>query len=361
MSRKLPRFINAYLDRHGKPRHYLRRRGRPQVAIPGVPWSKEFMDAYTAALTSTPPEGSAIGASRIAPGTIAALIVDYYRGPEFSALSETTQALYRSICEGIRAQYGDRRVAMLEYEHVRKLFAAKKDKKPSANAWLRILRTLMKLAVRLKLRSSDPTEGVRSYTLKGSIYTWTEEDIATFEAAYPIGTRARLALALLLYTGQRRSDGIRMGRQHVKNGHISVTQQKTSAKLSIPIHPTLATILAAAPPGHMTFLTTAQGRPFTAEGFGNWFRRTCRAIGLPACTPHGLRKAACRRLAEAGCTVHQIAAISGHRSLRELQKYTEAADQQRMAGQAMAVFEVPNLQTRLGETAEKQSKIKGQK
>jgi integrase len=255
MSRKLPRFINAYLDRHGKPRHYLRRRGRPQVAIPGVPWSKEFMDAYTAALTDASPP--AIGASRIAPGTMAALIVDYYRGPEFSALSEHTQALYRGICERIRAEHGDRRVAMLEYEHVRKLFAAKKAKKASANAWLRILRTLMKLPVRLKLRMSDPTEGVRSYPLKGSIHTWSEGEIAQFDNAYPIGTRARLALALLLYTGQRRSDVIRMGRQHVKNGHISVEQQKTGAKLSIPIHPTLATILAAAPPGHMTFLTTA--------------------------------------------------------------------------------------------------------
>jgi integrase len=359
MTRKLPRYINAYVDRHGRPRHYLRRRGRPQIAIPGAPWSKEFMAAYAAALADTPP--SDIGASRIVPGTMAALIVEYYRGPEFSELSEGTQALYRGICEHIRRDNGDRRVALLEHEHVRRLFANRAKHKASANAWLRMLRTLMKLAVRLKWRTDDPTQGVRRYALKGSIYTWTEEDIATFEAAYPIGTRARLALGLLLYTGQRRSDVIRMGRQDVRNGHIAVKQKKTGVELSIPIHPTLATILAAAPSGHMIFLTTAFGAQFTAEGFGNWWRDVCSKAGLRHCTPHGLRRAACRRLAEAGCTVHQIAAISGHRSLRELQKYTEAANQQRMAGQAMAVFEVPNLDNRLGKGVGKPRKIKGQK
>jgi integrase len=99
--------------------------------------------------------------------------------------------------------------------------------------------------------------------------------------------------------------------------------------------PDLAAVIEAAPVG-MTFLTTATGKPFTAAGFGNWFRDMCDEAGLHGFSAHGLRKAACRRLAEAGCTMHEIAAISGHRSLSEVQRYTKAADQEAMAEAAMA-------------------------
>jgi integrase len=166
--------------------------------------------------------------------------------------------------------------------------------------------------------------------------TWTEEDIAAFEARHPAGTRARLALALLLYTAQRRSDVVRLGRQHVRDGVIEVRQQKTSVALVIPLHPALAAILDATPNKHLTFLVTRDGKPFTPPGFTNWFRDMCKLAGLPrGLSAHGLRKAACRRLAEAGCSANMIAAVSGHVSLREIQRYTAAADQARMARTAI--------------------------
>jgi len=130
-----------------------------------------------------------------------------------------------------------------------------------------------------------------------------------------------------------------MGRQHVRNGVAQVRQQKTGAMLAIPVHPALKAILDATPSEHLTFLTTAYGKPFTAAGFGNWFRDRCDEAGLPAhCAAHGLRKAACRRLAEAGCSANVIASISGHLSLREVERYTKAADQERMARQGMAAM-----------------------
>jgi integrase len=122
-----------------------------------------------------------------------------------------------------------------------------------------------------------------------------------------------------------------MGRQHVRNGAISVRQQKTGAALEIPIHQDLQRVFDATPSEHLTFLVTEFGKPFTPAGFGNWFRERCDEAGLKRCSAHGLRKAACRRLAEAGCTAHQIAAISGHASLREVERYTKAADQARLA------------------------------
>jgi integrase len=141
---------------------------------------------------------------------------------------------------------------------------------------------------------------------------------------------------LLLYTGQRRGDVIRIGRQHIRDGVLQVRQQKTGHDLAIPIHETLAAIIAEAPADHLTLLTTQAGKPFSAGGFSNWFRDCCDEAGLPGhCSAHGLRKATARRLAEAGCTTHEIAAITGHATLSEVQRYTKAANQIRLARAAM--------------------------
>ena len=145
-------------------------------------------------------------------------------------------------------------------------------------------------------------------------------------------------MALMLFTAQRRSDVVRMGRQHVRNGAIEVRQQKTGTLLTIPIHPGLQAVLDGTPSRHLTFLTTTQDKPFrSSASFGNWFGQCCREAGLPKGTAaHGFRKAACRRLAEAGCTALEIMAISGHRSMSEVQRYCAAADQARLARAAQA-------------------------
>src|SRR5262245_45712024 len=189
----------------------------------------------------------------------------------------------------------------------------------------------------LDLIDDDPTIGIKLRSVKGDgFHTWSEEEIAAFEAAHPIGSRERLALALGLHTGQRRGDVICMGRQHVRGDLLHVVQQKTGKVLAIPIHPELQAVLDVVPLTQMTFLQTLRGKPFDGHTFTAWFIAACAKAGLSSdCTFHGLRKAACRRLAEAGCTVHEIAAISGHQTLREIERYTKAADQARMARSAM--------------------------
>jgi integrase len=220
--------------------------------------------------------------------------------------------------------------------HVERMVGTKKP--GGALNFLAALRSLMGYAITVGLRADDPTAGVRcpKRRLTGGFYAWTEADIAQFEATHPIGTRARLALALLLYTAQRRADVIRLGRQHLRGGDLHIRQQKTGRELTIPVLPELRAVLDATPSEHLTFLTTSRGRPFEPDGFTHWFKSECRAAGLPErASVHGLRKAACRRLAEAGCSANVIASISGHASLREVQRYTEAADQARMARQGI--------------------------
>ena len=175
----------------------------------------------------------------------------------------------------------------------------------------------------------------------GGHHTWTEDEIAAFEVHHTIGSKARLALALGLYTAQRRGDVCRIGRQHIRDGVLTVRPEKTknttAITLAIPVHAELQKIIAATPVGHLTLLTTRTGRSYSASVFSEQFRAWCDAAGLPQrCVFHGLRKAAARRLAEAGCTAHEIAALTGHASLREIERYTRAADQARMARSAMA-------------------------
>jgi integrase len=232
--------------------------------------------------------------------------------------------------------HGDKRAADLRREHVVRLMAARADEPGAANGLRVALRVMMKHAIEIGLRADDPTREVRAMRIKtDGHHSWTDDEIAQFEHCHPIGSRARLALALLLYTGQRRGDVIRMGAQHIRDGALCVKQEKTGAELIIPVHPDLATIIAAVQRNNLTFVTTRQGGPFQGSAFSRWFRNECDKAGLPHCSAHGLRKAAARRLAEAGCTAHEIGAITGHASLTELVRYTRAADQKRLAEAAM--------------------------
>jgi integrase len=331
MARIRLRYVNAFRDRHGRLRFYFRRPGFKSVPLPGAPGSTEFMDAYQAALAGAP--RVVVGAYRHKPGTVATLVLAYMHSPAFFALADETKRTRRNILQNLVREHGDKRVALLHREHVQQMVSAKTTTPFAARNFLNTLRALMVFAVEAGIRDDDPTLGVkRAKARSDGFRTWSEDDIAAFEAKHPIGTRARLALALLLYTAQRRSDVVGMGRQHIRNGAIEVRQQKTGASLAIPIHFALKAVLDATPSEHLTFLTTKDGKPFSPAGFTNWFREMCNEAGLPKGTSaHGLRKAACRRLAEAGCSANVIASISGHASLREVERYTKAADQARMA------------------------------
>ncbi len=165
---------------------------------------------------------------------------------------------------------------------------------------------------------------------------WKLEEIAAYEARQPIGSAARTAFALLLFTGQRMADVSRMAWTDVGEGAIRVVQGKTGAKLSVPLHPDLGGVLAAWPRAHERILPTAFGKPFTPKGFGNWMADKIGKAGAPdRCVTHGLRKAAARRLAEAGYSANEIAAITGHATLTEVSRYTKAAEQRTLARSAI--------------------------
>ena len=332
---KLPKFVQAWVDpRDGRAYYYLRRRGRPRVRLSGLPWSPSFMAAYEAAMSGP---RTAIGGGRIKPGSVAAVVAEYLDSQQFfGSKSAGTQRMRRGILERFRAAYGERPFALLPAEWIEALLDAKPPH--AARSWLVTLRSLCQFAVKRGWLRADPTANIKQRSIKGDGYhTWTEDEIAQFEAHHPVGTKPRLALALLLYTAQRRGDIVKIGRQHIRDGVFTVKQEKTGVTLAIPVHPHLQAVFDATPGEHLTFLITATGKPYGGNAFTEQFRNWCDAAGLPRrCKPHGLRKAACRRLAEAGCSANEIMAISGHATMKELVRYTKAADQARLARNAMA-------------------------
>jgi integrase len=338
--RGLPRWCSEFQNRHGVWTVRFRRQGWPTVYPKSTPGTDEFADEYRRWVAGQPVD---VGSKRTKPGSMRALAVSYFNSLGYRAMQPSTRAVYRNIidrfCEeegatGIKC--GDMPAAAMRREHIIKLMAKRSEKPDSANGLRKVLRAMMQHAVEEGVRKDDPTVGVKPIKVKtDGFHSWTEDEIGIFEARHPVGTKARLAFTLLLCTGQRRSDVVRMGWQHLRDGLMSVRQQKTGAELQIPILPQLRELLDTTPRDNMTFLVTVFGKPFTPAGFGNWFRDRCNEAKLTHCSAHGLRKAASRRLAEHGCTVHEVAAITGHASLREVQRYTKGADQKRLAQSAI--------------------------
>jgi integrase len=341
MTRLRLQFVHEFRDRHGKLRRYFRRPRFKQAPLPGLPGSAEFMEAYQAALAGATAPRHEVGASRTKPGTVNAAIVGYCQSLAFRALAPGTQAKRRAILERFRDAHGEKRIATLPQRFISHLLSQRRP--VAARNWLKALRGLLAFAVAEGFRPDDPTQGVKLPKHKGSSHhSWTDGEVARFQAHHAIGTGARLALELLLQTAQRRGDVIRMGPQHIRIGpegpELYVKQEKTGVELLIPVSPELQEALDAAPRTHLTFLVTKTGRPFRGDDFSEQFRAWCDAAGLPRrCTAHGLRHASLARIANAGGDPHHIAAYSGHKSLRMIQHYTKAADQARLAREAMAL------------------------
>jgi integrase len=329
-------YVHEYDDRHGKLRRYFRRKGSKRIPLPGLPGSEEFMAAYQAALAGvTAPRE--IGASRTKPGTVNAAVVGYYQSMAFRGLAASTQYQRRLVLEKVRNEVGERQITGLESKLVVRRLSGLKP--VAARDWLKALRGLLEFAVAEGFRTDNPMQGIKlSKHKERSYHPWTPEEIAQFEAHHPIGTKPRLAFALLLDTVQRRGDVIRLGPQHVRNGHIHIRQQKTGVGLVLPIRPSLQAVLDGTPCNHLTFLVAERGKPYNGDNFSQTFRLWCDAAGLPKrCTLHGLRHAGAYRMANDGATAHQIMAWTGHKTLSQVQRYTAAADQARLARQAIGL------------------------
>ena len=337
------KYVVEDVDRHGNVRAYFRRKGCPKIRLLGLPGSEEFMTAYKAALAGITPRPSS-EPSVVAPaprGSFRWLCEEYFGSAEFKTLEARTQKLRRRLLDRICDSHGTKPCNRIEPVNIRRLRDEMSDRPEAANSFLKTLRQLFGFAASYGLMTTNPAREIPYIRARGDgFHTWTEAEIAKFEKTHPINSPARLAMAIMLYTGQRRSDAIRLGRQHIRDGHLEFTQHKNRARspisLSIRIHPKLQEIIEANPSGNLQFIVTEFGKPFSDAGFGNRFRKWCDEAGLFNCTAHGLRKSSATRLADAGCSELQIMAITGHRTSKQVSVYTRAANRTQLADAAIS-------------------------
>lgn len=343
----LPKHVSAWKDRHGKVRIRHRKLGITRYfknPLGSAEWLVEYHEYEGVDRSQTK--------GRHSQGSLGDLINRYYRSQDFNSQGEVSRAKNRAIIEEFRQGRDDRPVALLTFEHIDTILAKKSQKIPAsegkrasggpaaAQRLRKQLRRLFEHGVRLQMIQTNPVELTARVKYKTSgFHTWTEEEIARFQERHPLGTRARLALEIVLWTGQRRGDVHRFGQQHVRGEHINYKQEKGGKELWLPMAPQLRAAIDAMPTvGVHTFLVTETGKPFSKAGFGNWFRDRCDEAGLYHCTAHGLRKAIARRLAENGATQKMIKSVGGWTNDREVAIYTAGADQAALAETALTAL-----------------------
>ena len=326
------KYLKIYRDRHGIVRRYFRRPGEKDVPLGGEPGTTEFLREYQAAF-----DGGSFKVDRTAAGTFARIIADYCRSSAFTNLKPSSRKLYRLVLDRIGERHGHRLARDARRSDVRKMIEEIGAAKPAmANITRAVLRLLMQFAVDTELRLDNPVSGLKGYRT-GTRHTWTDAELLQFEQHWPLGTRERLCFSLLLYTGQRAGDVVKMRLSDLGDGLIRVVQEKTGAELSIPLHPALIAAIKAAAARGVTLIGDGNGRPIKRATLTLLMKKAVLLAGLPThCVPHGLRKAMMRRLAESGSSAKEIAAISGHRTLKEIERYTAAADQARLSKAAIA-------------------------
>ncbi|MDQ8700581.1 tyrosine-type recombinase/integrase [Hyphomicrobium sp. LHD-15] len=350
---KIP-YVHEDVDRHGNVRIYFWRKGQRKIRIREAPGTEGFEKRYRELLAESEagklaPSDSAPG--RIAPGTWRWLCVEYFKSSEFKSLDPTTQRPRRGILEstfdeilfpGSDETFASFPLARMTSKSIRVLRDRKRKTPTAANGRVKAINGVFNwaLAQDPPLAQTNPARDVpKLATPSGGHHTWTVDEVSQFEEHHPIGTMARLALAIFLFTGIRRSDAVRLGRQHARDGWFKFRQWKNRNRhpvdIEIPILPELEEIIRQSPTGDLTYIVTTYGMPFADAGFGNKFREWCDEAGLPQCSAHGLRKAGATLAAENGATVHQLMSIFGWLTLKEAERYTRAAERKRLAKSGM--------------------------
>jgi integrase len=329
---KLP-YVNRHVNRHGKVYWFFRARHGERIRLPGDYGSPEWRAAYDAALAGQtvgkPPEVRASG------GTLRWLVEHWKRSSDWAGTSIATRKQRDNILQHVLAKSGDRAVKEITDDAIRAGREKRQATPAAANNFLKTMRALFRWAKEEKLVDADHAKDVKFIKVKTEGFApWTMEDVEAYRACWDLGTRERLALEILINTGLRRSDLVRVGRQHVRDHIIHIRAGKNGVELYIPILPRLSEALAAGPVGDMSFLSSQYGRPMTKESFGNVFKGWCRAAGIKGKSAHGIRKLAATILANSGGSEQELQALFGWTTNTMSAVYTREANRKKQALQA---------------------------
>lgn len=366
------RFLIEDTDRHGNVRVYFRRGDAPKIRIRDPYPTPAFWTAYNSALTGSKapagPQQPERPGKLATSGSLLWLCRRYLsESTEYKQMDSKGQKRRRSILERLcqepvsdedETQIGTLPFATMPVSKVRKLRdrVAERSGLEAGNSMVKALRQVFVWAIADDVPGAERNPAREVPYLKGDgtgFHTWTVEQIEQYEKRHPIGTKARLAIAILKNIGPRRSDIVSLGKQHIRRNdqvdpelrelhdgrflqfNVFKGRKKDPKTLLIPILPELETVLASTSLGALTFIETAFKKPFTANGFGNKMREWCDKADLPECSAHGLRKASATIAAENGATEYQLMAIYGWSTPKQAAVYTKKARQAKLAAAGM--------------------------
>jgi len=268
---------------------------------------------------------------KVGAGSLEWLIRRYRESSDWEALAAATRDQRENILRHVERQAGGVPFTAITRAKIIEGRENRTATPNQANNFIKTMRGLFRWALDMEIAKADPTKDVKLLRVEtDGFHVWTDEEVARFEARWPLGTRERLAFDLLLYTGLRRGDAVRLGRQHVKDGAFKIKTEKNGVIVEAPILPPLARSIETAPTGDLAFIAGERGQPMVKESFGNWFREVCKEAKVPG-SAHGLRKAGATRAAENGATTTELKALFGWTNEAMPAHYTKTADRARVA------------------------------
>ncbi|QKC65911.1 integrase [Mesorhizobium loti] len=334
--RSMPRprkpYVHKETTRHGKTVWYFRRGKEARIRLPGVFGSKEFSAAYDQAAAGKPIEKRAT-----APQSSMRWLVDrYYESGRYSKMKPNTQRNHRLMLESVCKNGGDRSFRNSTSADIMAGVVRREATPRMAATYVSVMRAVFDFAKDSGWIAVNPVGiDIKARQEKSDGYhTWTVEEVERYQERHPVGTQARLAMDIFLFTGLRRSDAVTLGHQHVRGGVLSIRAGKNGAEITIPLLAPLRASIEAAETGDLIFLFNSRKQPWKSNSFGYWFADRCIEAGIIKGRAHGLRKAGATIAANNGATPFELTAMYGWSSTKMAEVYTRKADRVKLAERA---------------------------
>lgn len=328
MPRPRPPYLHRETNRHGTVVWYVREGKGPRIRIKETYGTLEFDAAYQAAIkgevTQTSPSASK--------GSLEWLWMLYRQTAAWTELSMATRGQRERIMRQVLKTSGNLPLSKITPRAIQ--LGIERRKPYAGRHFVDTMRGMFKWAIGAQHVKDDPTAGkaVAKPKTKG-FAAWTEEELEKYEAYWPLGTRERVMFGVYCFTGLRRGDAAKLGKQHIRHGVIAIDTEKTGTRVTIPVLPELAEIITAGPTGELSIIASKKGQPIRKEYLGTMFKEACKAAGIPNKSAHGIRKAAATRAANNGATVATLEAIFGWEGGQMASLYTRAADRRKLAAE----------------------------
>jgi integrase len=346
MPRPRPRYLQRRRSRHGKPYWCVQKfHGGPKLRIPDdlVYGTDPFWAAFDALVGSAPVKPVTPPTLTTGKGTLAWAWELYKRsGAWKSGIGDATRGQRENIMLHVLETAGTSPLADIDTAAIKDGVDRRAHTPSQAKNFKQMMSQFFVWLVDAKIVETNPCLGVKlpKRPDTGGFKEWSLNEIEKYEAFWPIGTRERVMLDVYMYTGLRRGDAARVGKQHVRDGVISIATEKSKGRtvVHLPMLAVLKATLDAGPIGDLAWNVGVGKRPYTKESLGNVFKEACVSAGILDKAAHGLRKAAATRAADCGATAHELMAIFGWIDIKEAEIYTRNADRKRLAARAMGML-----------------------